>query len=159
GARASASRHVPCALFAASRDTKVPSIPSSNSFNRLASGLIASEEITMQHLTRPRRAVMFRTGIIVFSVAVDLVLALSFTRAERVAPLVSAASVVGVPSSAAADAAEHDTSIRPFHFRASDDALADLRRRVVATNFPERELVTDARQGVQLATMQKLARY
>jgi pimeloyl-ACP methyl ester carboxylesterase len=52
-----------------------------------------------------------------------------------------------------------DASIRPFQFHASDEALADLRRRILATNWPERETVTDASQGVQLATMQKLARY
>ncbi|MGZ3667120.1 MAG: epoxide hydrolase family protein [Ktedonobacterales bacterium] len=49
--------------------------------------------------------------------------------------------------------------IRPFSFTASDEALADLRRRVNATQWPERETVTDASQGVQLATMQALARY
>jgi pimeloyl-ACP methyl ester carboxylesterase len=40
-----------------------------------------------------------------------------------------------------------------------DKALRDLRRRIDATNWPERETVADASQGVQLATMQKLARY
>jgi hypothetical protein len=50
-----------------------------------------------------------------------------------------------------------DTSIRPFKFRASDDALANLKRRIAATKWPSREL--DASQGVQLATMQKLADY
>src|ERR671930_774643 len=52
-----------------------------------------------------------------------------------------------------------EVTIRPFQFHASDEALADLRRRIAATNWPERELVTDASQGVQLATMRKLARY
>jgi pimeloyl-ACP methyl ester carboxylesterase len=52
-----------------------------------------------------------------------------------------------------------DTSIRPFKFHASDEALADLRRRITATKWPSRELVTDASQGVQLATMRELARY
>src|SRR5919197_454106 len=52
-----------------------------------------------------------------------------------------------------------EAAIRPFQFHASDEALADLRRRIAATNWPERELVTDASQGVQLATMRKLARY
>ncbi|GAA0337747.1 epoxide hydrolase [Sphingomonas oligophenolica] len=52
-----------------------------------------------------------------------------------------------------------DPSIRPFHFHASDEALADLRRRVAATKWPSRELVPDATQGVQLATMQALAHY
>src|SRR6266550_1291194 len=51
------------------------------------------------------------------------------------------------------------TAIRPFQFNFPDAELADLRRRVNATRWPERELVTDASQGVQLATIQKLARY
>jgi pimeloyl-ACP methyl ester carboxylesterase len=59
----------------------------------------------------------------------------------------------------AATPATVDPLIRPFHFQASDEALADLRRRIAATRWPERELVSDATQGVQLATMQKLARY
>jgi len=56
-------------------------------------------------------------------------------------------------------AATEDASIRPFRVRVSDEALADLRRRIQATQWPEKETVTDASQGVQLATMQKLARY
>jgi hypothetical protein len=46
-----------------------------------------------------------------------------------------------------------DVTIRPFQFHASDEALADLRRRIAATNWPERELVPDASQGVQFATI------
>jgi len=49
--------------------------------------------------------------------------------------------------------------IRPFHFKATDEQLADLHRRIVATKFPERETVGDASQGVQLATMKELAKY
>src|SRR6202035_4355766 len=41
----------------------------------------------------------------------------------------------------------------------SDAALSDLRRRIAATKWPSRELVTDATQGVQLATVRELARY
>jgi len=52
-----------------------------------------------------------------------------------------------------------DNSIRPFHFHASDEALADLKRRIKATRWPTRELVADDTQGVRLATMQKLADY
>ena len=55
--------------------------------------------------------------------------------------------------------ATEDISIQPFQFRASDEDLADLRRRVAATKWPERETVSDASQGVQLATIQKLAQY
>jgi len=52
-----------------------------------------------------------------------------------------------------------DTSIRPFSYHASDAELADLKRRIAATKWPERETVNDNTQGVQLATMQKLADY
>jgi pimeloyl-ACP methyl ester carboxylesterase len=52
-----------------------------------------------------------------------------------------------------------DTSIRPFAFHASDEELADLKRRITATRWPSRELVADGAQGVQLATMRKLADY
>ena len=62
---------------------------------------------------------------------------------------------------AAAAAAElaDDISIRPFQFRASDEALSDLKRRILATQWPEKETVSDESQGVPLATMQDLARY
>jgi len=50
-------------------------------------------------------------------------------------------------------------AIRPFEFHASDEALADLKRRILATRWPEKETVSDASQGVQLATIQALARY
>jgi hypothetical protein len=50
-------------------------------------------------------------------------------------------------------------AIRPFRIDIPQEALADLRRRIVAIKWPERELVIDATQGVQLATMQKLAHY
>jgi pimeloyl-ACP methyl ester carboxylesterase len=55
--------------------------------------------------------------------------------------------------------AEGKTDIRPFRAHIPDEVLADLRRRVAATKWPKRETVTDASQGVQLATMQKLAQY
>src|SRR6267378_6713477 len=49
------------------------------------------------------------------------------------------------------------TEIRPFRFSASDADLADLRRRVNATKWPEREWVPDSSDGVPLRTMQNLA--
>jgi pimeloyl-ACP methyl ester carboxylesterase len=49
--------------------------------------------------------------------------------------------------------------VRPFEFTAPEEALADLRRRIEATNWPEKETVADESQGVPLAMIQKLARY
>ena len=50
-------------------------------------------------------------------------------------------------------------AVRPFRVHFPDEALADLKRRIAATRWPEREIVPDQSQGVQLATVQKLARY
>jgi pimeloyl-ACP methyl ester carboxylesterase len=51
------------------------------------------------------------------------------------------------------------SEIRPFRFDMPDEAIADLRRRIAATRWPTKELVKDRSQGVQLATIQELARY
>jgi len=50
-------------------------------------------------------------------------------------------------------------AIRPFHVEIPADALEDLRRRIADARLPSKELVADRSQGVQLATIQKLARY
>ena len=55
--------------------------------------------------------------------------------------------------------ADEGCSIRPFTAQFSDAAIDDLRGRINATKWPERETVTDSSQGVQLATTQALARY
>jgi pimeloyl-ACP methyl ester carboxylesterase len=52
-----------------------------------------------------------------------------------------------------------DSAVRPFHFDVPEADLVELRRRIAATRWPERELVNDQSQGVQLATIQALARY
>ena len=52
--------------------------------------------------------------------------------------------------------ATQDTTVRPFRVEVPDQALDDLRRRIAATRWPSRELVTDRSQGVQLATLQAL---
>jgi len=59
----------------------------------------------------------------------------------------------------AQSAAAAGNSIRPFHFHASDEELADLKRRIATTRWPDKETVADSSQGVQLATIQALARY
>ena len=68
------------------------------------------------------------------------------------------------PASSASAAAQSRSaadgeSIRPFRYTAPQAALDELRKRVLATRWPEKELVNDQSQGVQLATIQNLARY
>lgn len=84
--------------------------------------------------------------------------------AVLLASSVAAVAVSLIPTNLAAQpalagAAAEGTEIRPFKFRASDEELADLKRRIKATKWPSRELVVDDTQGVRLATMQKLADY
>ncbi len=57
------------------------------------------------------------------------------------------------------EASTGKTAVRPFRVNIPDAELADLRRRINATRWPERETVADQSQGVQLATIQSLARY
>jgi pimeloyl-ACP methyl ester carboxylesterase len=71
----------------------------------------------------------------------------------------AATSLLPAGSIGAAQQATEDSAIRPFHASFPREELTDLRRRIKATRWPERETVTDATQGVQLATMQKLAKY
>ena len=54
---------------------------------------------------------------------------------------------------------ETTTQLSPFHFEVSDDQLEELKLRIGATRWPSKELVDDRSQGVQLETLQKLARY
>jgi hypothetical protein len=49
--------------------------------------------------------------------------------------------------------------VRPFSFEIPESDIEDLHRRLAATRWPERETVDDQSQGVQLATIQELARY
>ncbi|MEJ0091727.1 MAG: epoxide hydrolase family protein [Limisphaerales bacterium] len=86
----------------------------------------------------------------------------SRTAQAVVVSLALAAAIIPVlaadqPESRAA--ANLTTEIRPFHVNIPKAELTDLRKRIKATKWPASELVTDASQGVQLATMQKLARY
>src|SRR5215469_7864008 len=63
------------------------------------------------------------------------------------------------PHQAKEDLMSGTTEIRPFRVDMPDEAITDLRRRIAAMRWPPAELVDDRSQGVQLATMQELARY
>ena len=70
----------------------------------------------------------------------------------------AAAGAVSLLSDGPAGAAD-DNAIHPFRINVPEAKLVDLRRRIAATQWPERETVADQSQGVQLATIQDLARY
>ena len=63
------------------------------------------------------------------------------------------------PTSARPRAAAEDTAIRPFRIRVPEAELVELRRRIMATRWPEKETVADHSQGVPLAMVRELARY
>jgi pimeloyl-ACP methyl ester carboxylesterase len=64
-----------------------------------------------------------------------------------------------ITSRAASSPSNENEAIRPYDINVPEDALADLRQRIKATRWPDKETVSDQSQGVQLATLQKLARY
>jgi Epoxide hydrolase N terminus len=70
-------------------------------------------------------------------------------------PAQHGASAQGAAKTHAAD----DASMRPFHINVPEEALVDLRRRIAATRWSDRETVKERSQGVQLAMMQALVRY
>ena len=82
-----------------------------------------------------------------------------FSPARR--SLLAAAAAAGIFGLLPADltAAAEDNAIRPFRVDIPEEALGDLRRRLAATRWPDRETVTDQSQGVQLAKLQELVRY
>jgi hypothetical protein len=83
---------------------------------------------------------------------------LATTAAAGALGLATSAST-GIFGSAQAEGAARGTAIRPFRVDFPEAKLTELRRRINATNWPERETVADESQGVRLATMQELARY
>ena len=65
----------------------------------------------------------------------------------------------GIFDAAQADEAARTNAIRPFRVNVPEAALADLRRRLAATRWPDKETVADQSQGAQLAKLQELVRY
>jgi pimeloyl-ACP methyl ester carboxylesterase len=68
-------------------------------------------------------------------------------------------SIIPTTRSHAAGTTDDREAIRPYNINIPEEALTDLRQRIKATRWPDKETVSDQSQGVQLATMQKLARY
>src|SRR5688572_9561037 len=79
-----------------------------------------------------------------------------FTRRSLLATSGAAAALSLLPTELAAAG---DSAIRPFHINIPEAALVDLRRRIVATRWPDMETVNDRSQGVQLAKIKPLVRH
>src|SRR5262245_47254516 len=68
-------------------------------------------------------------------------------------------AIEATPRNATSIGVMEDRAIQPFRVDVPEDQLAELRRRITATRWPSRELVADASQGVQLETLQALAKF
>ena len=84
---------------------------------------------------------------------------MSATLLNRRDVLTTSAAAVAIGLLPSQLAAADDGTIRPFKINVPDEALVDLRRRLAATRWPDKETVTDRSQGVQLAKLQELVRY
>jgi pimeloyl-ACP methyl ester carboxylesterase len=87
-----------------------------------------------------------------------LAAAMSLTQSSTVLAQPPAKSDTSAASAAMARGTE-DNSIRPFRIKVPEEALVDLRRRLAATRWPDKETVPDRSQGTQLAKIQELVRY
>jgi pimeloyl-ACP methyl ester carboxylesterase len=83
----------------------------------------------------------------------------NFRRIGRSRAMTEPTQQTGSERAAARPGGDTTTDIRPFRVDVPEAELTELRRRIKATRWPERETVTDQSQGVQLATIQALARY
>ncbi len=95
-------------------------------------------------------------GSLVLACALLSALAHAQTSSTRSNTMTATNSVIAEP---AADRRVRPEDIRPFRVNISTEAINDLRRRIQATRWADKETVTDASQGVQLATLKELARY
>src|SRR5215213_11400212 len=111
---------------------------------------------TSQHTAKARAAVGFgllsRFMVVLFAAVVSLT-------APAAALAQQPARAGAVARGTAKTLAGGGDLIRPFRVRVPQEALDNLRRRIAATQWPDKETVTDTSQGVQLATMRELARY
>jgi len=84
---------------------------------------------------------------------------LAFSLSSNATTMPAVGADVPVATASPAQQSANDGRVRPFSVRVSQGELTDLQRRISTTKWPSRELVTDASQGVQLATMRELSRH
>jgi pimeloyl-ACP methyl ester carboxylesterase len=115
-------------------------------------------EDSMKALERLIDGIGWRTGLLVCAAAACVVSA--WTLEHSAGLLVLAASVVvGAASQATAAAISEQTGIRPFRVNIPEQDLVELRRRLASVRWPNKELVGDRSQGVQLDTLKEVVRY
>jgi pimeloyl-ACP methyl ester carboxylesterase len=102
-----------------------------------------------------------RRFVLASAAAIALVSVLSAGVRAQTAPSAGAsrAEVTRISTPKAKPPASEDKSIRPFRIHVAEKELVELRKRVVATRFPDRETVQDRSQGAQLAKVQDLVHY
>jgi pimeloyl-ACP methyl ester carboxylesterase len=115
------------------------------------------EEISMKPFERQPPPITLTAAIVAVALLVLVLVSTSGRRADTAAYAANVAVVAAAAAAATADT--NRSAIRPFRVSVPDAALVELRTRIAATRWPERETVADASQGVQLATIQELARY
>ncbi len=103
-------------------------------------------------MTRHQASLSAAAGIVGVLLLGSTALAQAVTASDESASVAS-----GVATSTAA--AVQDNAIRPFRVNVPEEAVADLRRRLAATRWPDKETVADQSQGAQLAKLQELVRY
>ena len=119
--------------------------------------LARSRAIEIALFSTPTRRGFLYGSLAVLSVSLFVFVSPNY--AETMTMTTSDTDAVVVAAAPTTGQAAEDQSIRPFTFNAPQANLDDLRRRVAATQGPEKETVADQLQGVPLATMQELARY
>src|SRR5215813_9511116 len=109
------------------------------------------EDVTMKLTATARNSLAGLIAALALLIGGMIAMTQSHTEAD------SQAGTSGKP--AAHVKADGGAEVRPFRVHFSDEALADLKRRVASTRWPDKEVVNDQSQGVQLSTVQKLANY
>jgi pimeloyl-ACP methyl ester carboxylesterase len=112
----------------------------------------------MKLLERQTARATVGNSVMMFGALAYLALS-SSTFAQRARPGGSAATADGVRPATLASGESNDTAIRPFRVTVRQAEVADMKRRLVATRWPDKETVADQSQGAQLARLEELVRY
>ena len=110
----------------------------------------------MSPLPTPKHRISTGSAIILFGAIVYCAFSSSFAGRVGLGVLAATASEAASPGPGAADSHE---AIRPFRVNVPEADLAELKRRLLATRWPDKETVADESQGAQLAKLQELVRY